>query len=79
MVIDFLHESSVLVGVLGILDSVIAWRQEPTFKVVGWSLGIALGLFSVAVIIQAVNEAEPREASAEPMASNSGSEEWENA
>ena len=41
-----------LVSVLGILDFVITWRQQPTIKVIAWSLGIAITLLGLAVIIQ---------------------------
>jgi hypothetical protein len=59
MIIEYLLEAPVLVSVLGILDSVIAWRQQPTMKVISWSLGIAFVLFGLAAIIQAANEPEP--------------------
>jgi len=79
MAVEFFVEASVLVGVLGILDFVITWRQQPTLKVVAWSLGIAVGLFSAAVIMQAVNEPEPEEASSTSPASNRQEEETANA
>jgi len=79
MAVEFFVEASVLVGVLGILDFVITWRQQPTLKVVAWSLGIAVGLFSAAVIMQAVNEPEPEEASSTFPASNRQEEETANA
>lgn len=79
MVIEYLLEASVLVSVLGILDSVIAWRQQPTLKVIGWSLGISFVLVACAVIIQAANEPEPSEALHTVSASKEKEEEIGNA
>lgn len=62
MAIDFFAEAAVLVGVLGILDFVITWRQQPTVKVVVWSLGIAIALFIGAVKMQAAGESQLGEA-----------------
>jgi len=79
MIVDYLQEASVLVSVLGILDFVITWRQQPTIKVIAWSLGIAITLLGLAVIIQAANEPEPKDLSIGTDASNLEGEGTDNA